>query len=84
MANHEITTGELLDFLKEHMVTKDDMREYVGGQIQGSENRLITHIDRFAKLHETLDTELVSLRGKYERLEGRIDVIETKLGLAGA
>ncbi|OGL66758.1 hypothetical protein A2856_03265 [Candidatus Uhrbacteria bacterium RIFCSPHIGHO2_01_FULL_63_20] len=84
MGNNEITTGEILDFLKENMVTKDDMREYVGGQIQASEQRLISHIDRFAKLHEALDTELIAMRGKYDRLESRLEIVEQKLGLAGA
>jgi hypothetical protein len=42
----------------------------------------MTSIDRFAKLHEMLDQELVALRSKYERLEGRLEIVEQKLGLA--
>lgn len=42
---------------------------------------MLTTMDRFAKLHETLDQELVALRGKYDRLEERLMAVELKLGL---
>jgi hypothetical protein len=41
----------------------------------------MTSIDRFAKLHETLDQELVALRSKYDRLEERLIFVENKLGI---
>ncbi len=41
-----------------------------------------TNVDRFTKLHKTLDQELVMLRSKYGRLEDRVVVIERKLQLA--
>lgn len=43
---------------------------------------VMTSIDRFAKLHETLDQELVALRSKYERLEERLVLVEEKLGIS--
>ncbi len=58
--------------IKGKMMTKDDGREM--------ESRLLGHIDGFIKLHETLDTELVSLRSKYERLEGRVQRLEERVG----
>jgi len=88
-----------MEFLKEHMVTKDELQKVqsdvydirAGMQNFATKNDyerfasdIINHIDRFAKLHETLDQELVMLRGKYDRLEGRLEVVEAKLGLAGA
>ncbi|MBI2644853.1 hypothetical protein HYW94_01590 [Candidatus Uhrbacteria bacterium] len=55
-------------YMREQMATKDELRE--------TENRLATHMDGFIKLHENLDTELVALRGKYDRLEQRIEILE--------
>ena len=43
------------------------------------EDKLLTHIDSFVKLHQTLDQELVSLRHKYDRLEDRVKIVEEKL-----
>ncbi len=59
------------EYMKENMAIKDELRE--------SEDRLITHIDGFVKLHETLDLELVALRGKYDRLEERVEMLEQKI-----
>ncbi len=39
-------------------------------------------VDRFVKLHETLDQELSALRSKYSRLEERLIAVERKLQLA--
>lgn len=59
--------------MKENLVTKD--------QLHVVEDRVITHIDGFIKLHETLDLELAALRGKYERLEGRVIILENRMGI---
>ena len=37
--------------------------------------------ENYKKLQETLDTELVALRSKCERLEHRLERVEMKLGL---
>lgn len=39
-------------------------------------SHVLNSVDRFIKLHETLDHELVALRNKYERLEERIAQLE--------
>lgn len=44
--------------------------------LQIAKNEILGDVDRFIKLHETLDHELVSLRHKYERLEERIQKLE--------
>ena len=54
-------------YVVEKVATKNELSE--------SEDKIITHIDGFVKLHENLDTELAALRGKYERLEERIEVL---------
>ena len=54
--------------------TRDEMNEKFG--------LVLNNIDRFVKLHETLDTELAALRHKYSRLEERLVVVEQKLQVA--
>jgi len=81
-----VTTTEIMEFLREHMVTKEDIKDFVTkdelqNQFQEFKSDIISSIDRFAKLHETLDQELVSLRNKYDRLEGRLEIVEDKLGV---
>ncbi len=41
-----------------------------------------TNVDRFTKLHETLNQELAMLRSKYNRLEDRVVVLEQRLAVA--
>jgi len=77
----QTTPNEIIDFLKEHMVMRDEIESIVESKVQASESRVIEHVDRFAKLHETLDQELVMLRSKYNRLEERLDLVEAKLGM---
>lgn len=50
-------------------------------QAQDMESRLMTHIDGFIKLHQTLVLELAALRSKNERLEERLKKVEMKLGI---
>jgi len=64
---------ELREDLKAN-ATKDDLLVF--------KSDIMTSIDRFAKLHETLDQELVAMRSKYERLEARLEAVELKVGLA--
>ena len=64
-------------------MTRDEIVETFQTKLDASasESRIIEHVDRFAKLHETLDQELVMLRSKYNRLEERLDLVEAKLGM---
>lgn len=43
---------------------------------------VLNNVDRFVKLHETLDQELAMLRSKYNRLEDRVVVLEQRLAVA--
>ncbi|MBI2552048.1 hypothetical protein HYW17_01980 [Candidatus Uhrbacteria bacterium] len=61
-------------YVREHTATKEEM--------QASEDRMLTHIDGFIKLHETLDLELVALRSKVDRVEERVGKIEMRLSMA--
>ena len=80
--NDQITTNEIMDFLKEHLVMRDEIRDIVREETGTTKTEIVEHVDRFAKLHETLDQELVMLRSKYNRLEERLEIVETRLGIA--
>ncbi len=67
------TVVYLKDKIDNEMVTERQFTE--------KNNEVLTHIDGFVKLHQTLDQELVSLRHKYDRLEDRIKTVEQKLGV---
>lgn len=82
MTQSEITTQEIMEFLQEHMATKGDVVAIIDGRIEEAESRILTSVDRFVRLHETLDQELVMLRSKYNRLEERIEIVEHQLGIA--
>jgi hypothetical protein len=47
--------------IRSEMATKHDLAD--------TKNELITEIDRFVVLHQTLDVELASLRSRCERME---------------
>ena len=57
--------GQLKD-----MVTKDELQE--------AKSEILDDVDRFTKLHETLDQELSMLRSKYNRLEERVLSLEQR------
>lgn len=62
--------------IEEQMVTKDEFREF--------RSDIFDYVDGFVKLHQTLDTEVASLRHGYDRLDGRITRVEKKIGLEPA
>ncbi len=59
------------EYMKENLVTRDEIDQKL--------DSMTSHIDGFIKLHETLDLELVALRGKYDRLEERVGMLEQKV-----
>ena len=68
-----------------HIKGKIDTEMVIQKQFEAKNNDVLNHVDHidgFVKLHQTLDGELVSLRHKYDRLEDRVKVMETKLGVA--
>ncbi len=47
-------------------------------RLTGRIDTLTTSVDGFVRLHQTLDTELVAVRGKYDRLEERVEKLEAR------
>jgi hypothetical protein len=83
MVDREITTTEILEFFQQHMVMKDDLARLATKEdLLATKSDVLESVDRFAKLHEVLDQELVAMRSKYDRLEERLKAVEGKLGLA--
>ncbi len=114
MPDIEITTNEIMDFLKENMdflkenmvtkeeldlklanfatkddllqfATKDDLeRLYEKIHVEFTEFRsdILTTADQFVKKHDTLETEQYAMRGRFERLEDRVETVEERAGLA--
>lgn len=61
-------TREIVDFLKNQMVNRDELRE----TLAAFKSEIISHVDGFLVLHQKLETELIAMRAKYDRLESYI------------
>lgn len=66
---------ELLN-LKEYVFTKVATRD----DLDEAKHELMQHIDGLNKRQTTLDHEQVSMRARVERVEGRVERLETKIG----
>ena len=78
--NQEQTTQEILaivQFLKENMVSKEEFES----RLTETKSEITTHIDSFVVLHQKLDTELVALRAKYDRLSDQLQQVAKHLQL---
>lgn len=75
MAKNEVTTNEILDFLKENMVVKEEFEERmtgVEGRISGVENRLTGVENRLDSLEQSFarfEVELKDVKEALRRLE---------------
>jgi len=81
MTDQDVSTGEIMEFLQKNMMLRDKVKDFVRQELGQTESRILTSVDRFAKLHETLDQELVALRDMYHRLEEQMEMIEQKVGI---
>lgn len=111
MTQGDVTTGEImeiLEFIKDNMVTKDDLKQelllyptrkemretfrqelswyvtkdYLNEKLFELKSEILSAIDSFAKQNERFDQELVAMRGRWERHEDRLEVVEQKLGIS--
>lgn len=75
---------QILDqILVEVLDIKDQLKDVpTRAEMDEKFNMVLGGVDRFVKLHETLDQELSALRNKYTRLEERLQVVERKLQVA--
>ena len=63
---NQLITRDEFDSRMEDMVTKNDLHS----ALFDVKSEIMNHVDSFVHLHNKLDTELVALRAKYDRLEG--------------
>jgi len=76
----EVTTQEILEYLRDNIVTKEDAESFATKEdLVEFRSEIVSHIDSFVKLHQTLDLELVALRSRRDRLEGRLAIVEDKM-----
>jgi predicted nucleic acid-binding Zn-ribbon protein len=71
-------TEQLLDTILTKLLNIEEKIDDVvtKEELSIAKSEILGDVDRFVKLHETLDHELVALRHKYERLEERINKLE--------
>ncbi|HJN84795.1 MAG TPA: hypothetical protein QF873_00570 [Patescibacteria group bacterium] len=72
MANKDVTTGELLDFMKENMATKHDLKELkneLRDEMGGMEHRIL----------DSMDDKLADLKGDLVIMMRKEDTKVTEL-----
>lgn len=83
MAQDNVTNGEIMSFLQEHMVMRADLENFMtkddGRRL---EHRMFSLEDQMAQLREKVDLELIAPTRRMDRIEHRVTVVEGKLGLA--
>lgn len=82
---------EILNFLKDNSVTKDEFQEHVGEfdnfreqqkeEFRKVRSEIIDHVDGFVGLHKHLEVELAAVNNKTNRLENHINMIAKHLQL---
>lgn len=82
---------EILNFLKDNSVTKDEFQEHVGEfdnfreqqkeEFRKVRSEIIDHVDGFIGLHKHLEVELAAVNNKTNRLENHINMIAKHLQL---
>lgn len=104
MPEHEVTTGEIMEFLKEHMVTKSELvslekkvddlavrvisleenqKEFATkDDLIAFKSEILDAIDAGTKKQDVLETEMVATRGRQDRMEDRLVVVERATGVA--
>lgn len=70
MPNGEVTTDEIMEFLQEHVVTKEDLRE--------TEKRLDGRMDRLENRMDHLEAELALIHQDLSDIKARLDRLEKR------
>lgn len=77
----DISNKELLEFLKENMVTKDELREALRSGIGSLRQEMLWHFDGLVKRFASLEQELVFSHARFDRHKECFGRIEKHLGL---
>lgn len=82
MSENDVTTNEIMDFLRENMVMRSDLEDFMTKE-DGSnmEHRIQVGLDQIIKMQQKFDVELSASQSRTVRLEDRVETIEKKLEL---
>mgnify|MGYP006916516920 CR=1 FL=1 len=82
---------EIVNFLKDNSVTKDEFQQHVGEfqsfkeqtteEFRKVRSEIIDHVDGFVGLHQHLEIELAAVTNKTNRLESQVSMIAKHLQL---
>jgi len=84
---------ETVEFIRDHAATKEDLLQFatkeelqnvkdeLRNEMHEMKNELLNHIDGFIALHQKLETEVIALHGKYQRMESTVHQIIKHVGL---
>lgn len=70
-------SNETIEFIKDNAAAKSDVQNIV----DSATGKIITEVDGFINLHKKLETELIALRSKYDRLEDQLQQVAKHLQL---
>lgn len=79
--NNEVTNGEILEFLKEHMVMKEDFEERSGvvdKKFVKIDERFVKIDEKLVKLEEKMDNGFADLKLELEGIKQAIEKIDTR------
>ncbi len=69
---------DVIEFKLEQKPSYDEVMNIVSGVVKEAEDRLMTHIDGFITLHQTLNQEVTMLRNRCDQLEERLLKLESQ------
>ena len=75
------TNTESIEFIKEHAVTKDEMKEEMKKEHEKLRNEIIEHVDGFVGLYKKHDSELAAVISRQDRQEKKIEKIMVHVGM---
>lgn len=81
---------EFMGFVKDNVAMKADLENYatkndlhrVEDKVDGVRTEVLAISDQVTRLQLTVEHELIAPTFRMDRMEGRLHVVETKLGLA--
>ncbi len=94
---HEVTTNEIMEFLREHMLTKEDGDRLLSRiialetrqadfatkkDLEDMKSEIMETLDKLVKTDSDQAVEMVAMRSKYDRIEERLTAVEKKVGLS--
>lgn len=74
--NNDVTTGEIMEFLQEHMVTKEELREDLTRELRKMQEEILDGVDE--KLFNLKGDLVIIMRKGDHKLAGLISLLQDK------